>query len=239
MLICSIDTSGRDGSLALLAYDGDATPGASFDGAKLRVLEFATLKGREYSAQLIPTLQQALEKHSIAKSEIGLFVVVHGPGSFTGLRVALSTVKALASTLRKPVVAVSMLEALALASGRQGKVVAAVDAQRGEVFSGEYDIADSNGAYPVRTQHEALASVDDFCTWLSARIPVPVTFTPDETIAEKVRTAGSPAEVIARPGADVVGRAGVMKFLAGKTTAPEDLDANYIRRSDAEIAMKR
>jgi hypothetical protein len=87
----------------------------------------------------------------------------------------------------------------------------------------------------VRAEHEALSTIDDFCTWLSARIPVPTTFTPDAVIAERVKKSGSPAEELARPSADFYARAGLMKFAAGITVTPESLDANYIRRSDAEI----
>ncbi len=234
MLICAIDTSGRNGSLALVRYAGDLS--SAIDLAKFEVVEFAALKGGEYSAELIPTLARALEKHSLSKTDIDLFAVASGPGSFTGLRVGLSTVKALADALEKPIAAVSVLEAVAMASKQQGKVIAALDAQRGEVFAGEYTVGGGN--WPLTTEHEALSSVDDFCTWLSARVPVPVTFTPDVTIAERVIKSGSPAEVLSRPAADVYARAGLMKLAAGMTVAPEALDANYIRRSDAELTSK-
>lgn len=236
MLICSIDTSGRNGSLALVRCAGEVL---AVDDAKCEVVEFAPLQGGEYSAQLIPTLARALEKHGLAKTAIDLFAVASGPGSFTGLRVGLSTVKALADALAKPVVAVSVLEALALASKREGKVIAALDAQRGEVFAGEYVLGAAKSGFPLKTEHEALSTVDDFCTWLSARVPVPVTFTPDAAIAERVLKSGSPAEVLARPAADVYARIGAVKFAAGMMVAPEALDANYIRRSDAEIFAKK
>ncbi len=236
MLICAIDTSGRNGSLALVRYAGEPAS-AHIEAGRFEVVEFAPLKGGEYSAELIPTLGRALEKHGLAKSAIDLFAVASGPGSFTGLRVGLSTVKALGDALQKPIVAVSVLEAVALASKEQGKVIAALDAQRGEVFAGEYEVTPAT--WPLHTEHEALSSVDDFCTWLSARVPVPVTYTPDVAIAEKVTKSGSPAELLSRPAADVYARAGMMKFAAGQTVTAEALDANYIRRSDAEIFSKK
>src|SRR5512135_2587715 len=106
MLICAIDTSGREGSLAL-AYG---------DNRSFEVLQFTPIAGGTYSAQLIPTLSAALTKAGKRKSEIGLLVVASGPGSFTGLRVGLSTVKALAEVLRVPVVSISVLEAIAFAA---------------------------------------------------------------------------------------------------------------------------
>jgi tRNA threonylcarbamoyladenosine biosynthesis protein TsaB len=239
MLICAIDTSGREGSLAL----------ASGDERSFELLHFASIAGGTYSAQLIPTLSAALVKAGKERSGIGLLVVASGPGSFTGLRVGLGTVKALAEVLQVPVVAISVLEAIAFAAHQQGIVLAALDAQRNEVFVGEYEIAEglsrglpqyrptreTENAFGIKTLHEALASGADFATWLSARIPVPVTYTPDAAIIARVREAGSPAEQIARPAADLYARLGLLKYLAGEWTAIETLDANYIRRSDAEI----
>ncbi len=236
MLICSLDTSGRNGSLALVRHAAPVSNGAD---SRFEVVEFASLKGGEYSAEVIPTLARALEKHGLAKDAIDLFAVASGPGSFTGLRVGLSTVKALADSLHKPIAAVSVLEAVALASQRQGSLIAALDAQRGEVFAGEYTVISEGGAFPVHTEQESLSSVDDFCTWLSARVPVPTTFTPDAALAERVLKSGSPAHLISRPAADLYARAGWMKFAAGQTVTPEALDANYIRRSDAEIFSKK
>ncbi len=222
MLICAIDTSGREGSLAL-AEGGENT---------FEVLHFAAIAGGTYSAQLIPTLSAALAKAGKQKSEIALFAVASGPGSFTGLRVGLSTVKALAEVLHVPVVAISVLEAIAFAAKKQGIVLAALDAQRNEAFVGEYD-SESSGS--IKPMHEALATIPDFLTWLSARDPVPVTYTPDTALETQVRHSGSPVERIARPAADLYARLGLQKFRSGETASIETLDANYIRRSDAEI----
>jgi tRNA threonylcarbamoyladenosine biosynthesis protein TsaB len=222
MLICAIDTSGREGSLALAEADERAP----------EILHFAPIAGGTYSAQLIPTLSAALTATGKRKSGIGLFVVASGPGSFTGLRVGLSTVKALAEVLHVPVVSVSVLEAIAFAANQQGIVIAALDAQRNEAYIGEYEIADSPS---IKASHEALTTVPDFLTWLGARNPVPITYTPDATIETRVRESGSPVERIARPAADLYARLGLQKFRSGEIASIEALDANYIRRSDAEI----
>jgi tRNA threonylcarbamoyladenosine biosynthesis protein TsaB len=235
LLICSIDTSGRNGSLALVRYAGEFGPDSVIDNSLFEVIEFATLMGGDYAERLLPSLAAGLEKHGISKKDIGLFAVASGPGSFTGLRVGLSTVKALADVMQVPIAAVGVLEAVAIAAGREGRVISALDAQRNEVYAGEYTVSAEFGTFPLHAEHEALSTTEDFCTWLSARVPVPVTYTPDAAIAEKVRNAGSPAEEIARPAADQIARIGVMKLAADLTTSPEALDANYIRRSDAEM----
>ena len=111
-------------------------------------------------------------------------------------------------------------------------MLAALDAQRNEVYAGEYEVGKSGS---IKTLHEALATAPDFLTWLSARTPVPVTYTPDTMIQTRVRESGSPAELIARPAADLYARLGVQKLQSGEVASIETLDANYIRRSDAEI----
>ncbi len=227
MIILGIDTSGRDGSVAL----------ARGSGERFEVLGVAPIAGGTYSAQLIPAIAALLDGASLAKSAIDLLAVASGPGSFTGLRVGLSTVKGLAEALGKPIVAVSMLEATAAASGQTGSVVAVLDAQRGDAYVGEYQVIHSEVPSELRLHRidEVLLSLEDFTASLGARNPLPVTYTPDATVERAVRESGSAVEKIPRPGADLIARLGVAKYLQGLTTSSEALDANYLRRSDAEI----
>jgi len=106
MLILGIDTSGKDGSLALVR----------FEDQKQLTLDVAPIAGGTFSAQLIPQLAAMLGQHGLSKRDIDGFAVTSGPGSFTGLRVGLAATKALAEILRKPIVAVSLLEAVARAA---------------------------------------------------------------------------------------------------------------------------
>src|ERR1041385_6570141 len=103
MLILGIDTSGPNGSIALVRFDGKQT----------QTLGLAKIQGGTFSAQLIPQLSLLLESNGLRKHEIDAFAVASGPGSFTGLRVGLSAVKALAETLERPIAAISLLEAIA------------------------------------------------------------------------------------------------------------------------------
>ena len=104
MLVLGVDTSGKNGSIALV----------QFGQGNSRTLEVVPLEGGTFSAQLVPQISDALGRHSLTKSDIDGFAVVSGPGSFTGLRVGLAAIKALAEVLRKPIAALSLLEAAAL-----------------------------------------------------------------------------------------------------------------------------
>lgn len=221
MLIVSIETSGREGSLALCRGDS-----SSFE-----VVEMTTLTGRMYSAELVPKLDKMLQKHGLAVKSIEGVAVVSGPGSFTGLRVGLATAKALGEALNIPIATVSMLEALASAVNSGQPVVTALDAQRGEVYVGEYHQPEGG----VCQSCESLQSVDHFLKWLKAKDPAPNVHTPDDSLIQKLRAEFSPATFLPRADAGVIGRCGLRKLLAGECISPAEVDANYIRKSDAEI----
>src|SRR6266513_435159 len=130
MLLLATDTSGKYGSIAL----AECGPGDACE-----VLEVVPLEGGTFSAQLVPQIAALLSKHGFGKQDLEAFAVVSGPGSFTGLRVGLAAIKALAEILDKPIVAISLLEAVAASVSGSGKVLAALDAGRGEVYIGEYE----------------------------------------------------------------------------------------------------
>jgi tRNA threonylcarbamoyladenosine biosynthesis protein TsaB len=221
MLILAADTSGKNGSLALLR----------FRSGEERVVDLVPLEGGTFSAQLIPQIAAILEKHKLEKSKLGGFAVVSGPGSFTGLRVGLAAIKALADVLNKPIAAVSLLEAVARASEfkrRQGsRVVAALDAGRGEIYVSEFEFV--GGRFKCNGQ--ILQSMSEFISSAEVREIV----TPDPNLAEAFRGAGLSITLVAPPKADAIARLGFEKIQAGETVTPEALDAAYIRRSDAEM----
>jgi len=224
MLLLVTDTSGKHGFVALARAGDDA------NANEVAVIEEVPLAGGTFSAQLVPQIAALLAQHGFSKTDIEAFIVVSGPGSFTGLRVGLAAIKALAEILRKPIVPVSVLEVVALASSTQGKVLAALDAGRDEVYSGLYEIA-GDAAHLLLEQ---LLPKDEF--WPAAAKTAVAT--PDETLAASARNAGVSVFPVAAPGAEMISRLGWQKLQAGKTVSPEQLEANYIRRSDAEIFAK-
>ncbi len=220
MLLLAVDTSGKNGSLALVRADQ-----SRFD-----VLELVPLAGRMYSAQLIPEFQNALSRQNLNKTDIEGYVAASGPGSFTGLRVGLSTVKALSEVLHKPIAAVSVLEAAARVPQCEGKVTVVLDAGRKQVFVGEYEFDENFNSIK---SHESLIAFEPF--FASIRHSRTKIFSPDQAVRDAAVVHGITIVDIAAPQADIFARIGYEKLIAGDTTPAEMLEANYIRASDAEL----
>jgi tRNA threonylcarbamoyladenosine biosynthesis protein TsaB len=218
MLILAVDTSGKNGSLALARFN---------DGAQ-QILQLVPIEGGTFSAQLIPQITALLETCGLSKQDIDGFAVVSGPGSFTGLRVGLAVIKGLAEVLQKPIAAVSLLEAIARGEAQMdGRVIAALDAGRGEVYVGRFEFQGNSlrsAQEEVRTLASVAEEVDGY------RI-----VTPDSKLADAFTRANLKIRVSAQPRADVVARLGYEQMRLGNTLSPESLDASYIRSSGAEM----
>src|ERR1700737_4078239 len=187
-LLLATDTSGKNGSIAL----AQVMPGQS----DVKIVEVVPLAGGAFSAQLVPQIAALLEKHGYRKTDLGAFAVASGPGSFTGLRVGLAAIKALAEALRKPILAISLLEAVAWSSAANGtahvRILAALDAGRGDVYVGDYEHGPQ-----MRMHSERLLSREAFLAEASGAEATHKTIvTPDAMLAEMVRAAGIQAELI-------------------------------------------
>jgi tRNA threonylcarbamoyladenosine biosynthesis protein TsaB len=229
MLLLATDTSGKNGSIALARV--------TF-GQSVEIVEVVPLAGGAFSAQLVPQIAALLEKHGHSKSDLGAFAVASGPGSFTGLRVGLAAIKALAEALQKPIAAISLLEAAAWSStahgAARGRVLAALDAGRGGVYVGDYELGPL-----VRMHSERLLSREEFVAEArGGEAKGKAVVTPDAGLAETVRAAGIQVERIEYPNSAVIARRGWEHLQRGETVRPEELEANYIRHSDAEIFSK-
>ncbi len=228
MILLATDTSGKQGSIALARMP--EAPNPSDDAANVvEILEVVPLAGGTFSAQLVPQISALLSKHGLSVRDISAFAAASGPGSFTGLRVGLAAIKALAEVLQRPIAPVSLLEVVARSANVRGGVLAAIDAGRGEVYVGEYDLGDT-----VAMRSERVMSRDE----LFSRVGTRVLVTPHAHIAHAARNAGLNPQEVTEPRSDAIARIGWSKLLAGQTISPEDLEANYIRRSDAEIFAK-
>jgi tRNA threonylcarbamoyladenosine biosynthesis protein TsaB len=226
MLLLAVDTSGKNGSLALAR--------AASGQSEINVLDVMPLAGGAFSAQLVPLIAALLEKHQYSKNDLDAFAVASGPGSFTGLRVGLAAIKALAEALQRPIAAVSLLEAVARDGASGGRVFAALDAGRGDVYVGDYEF----NLLP-RVHSERLMSREEFLAKAKGvSVMGHAVVTPDAALAEAVRAAGIQVRQIENPNSGVIAQLGWEHLQRGETVRPEELEANYIRRSDAEIFLK-
>lgn len=132
-----------------LAFESSAKAAsvAVCDGARL-ISQYSQCTALTHSRTLLPMAEDMLKNAELSLSDIGLFAVAHGPGSFTGVRIGVSTVKGLAWAAGKPCVGVSTLEAMAWHGVMAGGYVCPVmDARRSQVYNALFEIKD--GA-PVR-----------------------------------------------------------------------------------------
>jgi len=249
MLLLVTDTSGKHGSVAL------ARAGAEPKPDDVTMIEAVPLVGGTFSAQLVPQIAALLAKHQLSKTDIGAFIVVSGPGSFTGLRVGLAAIKALAEILHKPIVPVSLLEVVAqsvifVAASCAGATkptsvlyAVALDAGRGEAFVGQYEITvTGKKTSTFRCTRESLLPLEELAV-LAESGSVQWIATPDAAVLDFLRrrsaiTAKHILNQRERPRSAGVVKVGWRKLQAGETVTPEQLEANYIRRSDAEIFSK-
>ena len=208
-LVLALDTSSEFGSLALMRGDEliEELPLHSTDG---------------FAHVLFAHLEPLLARHGVRIGEIDCFAAASGPGSFTGIRVALSAAKGLAEASVRPVVAVSNLEALAWYGTSTLRAVL-LDARRGEIYGAVYDAA-RRAVMP-----EVVCKFPD---WIAA---VPETAEFVVTDVSMFPLADRRVTVAPRSLARAVAAIAVERFRAGEAQDPAAVDANYVRRSDAEL----
>ncbi len=229
MTTLAIDTSERRGSVAVRRA-GHTVATRLHDAA-------------EYSSWLLGAVAEALAEAHLTMGSVDLLAVATGPGSFTGVRVGLTTVKAWAEVYGKRVVGVSRLQALAGFGEREGMVAASYDAQRGQIFAGLYCWA---GGLMETVESEMVIAPDSFLTLAHERVGQTrvqwVSMDPEVIAAQE----GWPARkrlgdrIIGGPGdvASLVGELAEERASRGAFSDPMELDADYVRRSDAEIFWK-
>jgi tRNA threonylcarbamoyladenosine biosynthesis protein TsaB len=239
VLTLALDTSSAAGSLAVLR--DERVIGTIF-----------TWTNEIHSSRMFRHLDFLLEDLSLRLQDFDLFAVAAGPGSFTGLRVGLAAAKGWAEVYGKPIAAVSALEAIATQSHSHHEVVVPVlDAHRGQVYFGVYRRQVDPGSEGrlaldgdecVMTPEEFLVSLDAHLESSAYVIIAPepelvqVPASRNETRSGAHRTFGvEHASAIVAP---YIGRLGYQRALRGELVDALTLDANYVRRTDAELHWK-
>jgi tRNA threonylcarbamoyladenosine biosynthesis protein TsaB len=170
--------------------------------------------------------------------------VASGPGSFTGVRIGLTTVKAWSEVFTKPIVAVSRLEAVAAQSDHDTPYLASfIDAQRGQIFGSLYKRT-TNGLALI--EQEMVASPEVFMDWADKRVAgdeVSWVSTDPDSIANQPAWQGRAAqgekiEYVPCVLAPLIGKIAFQRALKGDVQDALSVDANYVRRSYVEVFQK-
>ena len=210
--VLAIDTTGDVGSIALVGERG--------------LIEEVMLDSPDgFAHVLLDEIERLLERHSLNLSQMDAFASASGPGSFTGVRVGLTAAKGLAEATGRKVIAVSNLQALAWYGSRPLRAVV-LDARRGEVYGGVYNAA-------LQLVREEVV----------AKLPVWLASLPQgdlEIVTQGFALEGASVPVVQAPKAlaGSIGRIAFDRLLTGEVFDPAEIDANYVRRSDAELLWK-
>lgn len=251
MRILAVDSSSMTGSVAILEDD--------------RVIaECALSLQRTHSERLMPAIDWLFCQSGLSVDQIDLFAASTGPGSFTGLRIGLGTVKGLAFALQKPAIGVSTLMGLAAGvPAWNGTLIALLDARHQHVFVAGFRLDGGGGGgggrrLPEYLTKEAYCSVSELSGQIG-HLEQPFLFVGDGAIAyqEQIRTSfpessyGNRAAAAVRAGD--IGRVALWRLNndletdsaslrndpASQKTDPAQLTPNYLRLSEAEIKLEK
>ena len=214
---------------------------------------------RENSARVLRDVEEALSAAGVKLADIELFAAAKGPGSFTGLRSGLATVKAFASTLNRPVAGVPTLHAVAYAGGAAQRVLACLPAGRGELFAQLLALDDAKAlrelSEPVHLSPAALleqaanwgggdlhwagtgahahaAAIGEFAAAKG------INWRFGESVAGEFDSEREVSWTLAPPAdsyAKEIAALGLQSYLDGSAAGAEELQALYVRLSDAEL----
>jgi tRNA threonylcarbamoyladenosine biosynthesis protein TsaB len=229
VLILALDTSSPAGSLAILRDE--------------KVIGVVSIWAEEtYSARMFRHLDFLLRELSLDLKQFDLFAVAAGPGSFTGLRVGLTAAKGWAEVYKKPAAGVSGLEATAAqAHSTAPLLIPILDARRGQIYFGFY--RRSKGVLALEGE-ECVMTPREFLETLQTRAAdsefTIVTAEPEiisKELSQSEKRAPS-VEQVSSVLAPLIGQLGYQRAQCGQLSDALSLDANYVRRTDAELHWK-
>jgi tRNA threonylcarbamoyladenosine biosynthesis protein TsaB len=229
--VLALDTCDSRGSLAILR-DQEVLGSAAHE------------PGEDYSSWILPTVERLLASSGMKIRDIELYAAASGPGSFTGIRVGLTSVKAWSEVYGGRIAGVSRLEAMASqAEGDAPYVAAFVDAHREQIFGALFR---REGTGFERVDEEVVIAPQDFLSLVGEKIGAadiswismdPAKLTDLPSWAER-SNRGPKVQLSSQVLAPILGKLGVQRAREGKLVDALMLDAQYVRRSDAEIFWK-
>lgn len=224
MLILAIETSTKTASIALL------------DGTEI-IAEIFLNAGIHHSVVLLPAIENIFKVTQIRAGDIDLYTCASGPGSFTGIRIGISTVKGLALATGKPVVGVSTLDALAFnVVGSSSVVCPMLDAKKKQIYTALYRTG--RGDTFEKIMGERVADVEDFLKCIEKE----TIFLGEGALKySKMIKDMLPGKAYIASGlhnllrASAVALLGKRKYHEGDYVDPFTLTPTYLRASEAEL----
>lgn len=217
MKILALDSTAKTSSVAVLEND------------ELLGLFSANIKNN-HSETLLPMVKSLLDSLKLTNEDIDAYAVSEGPGSFTGVRIGVATIKGLAFGRQKPCVGVSTIEALyENLSDYDGVVCPIMNARRGQVYTGAF----LNGE----------RFLDDCCMMLDDLIPMllekgqAIRFNGDgyDLVLDKnIANFRHTPELLRYQNAFSVGKVAYKKLICSEYTSDEALRVEYLRKAQAE-----
>lgn len=218
MLTLGIETSGRTASAALFQNE-------------TMLCQTALLTEKTHSQVILPMVKKIMEDCGKELKELGLIAVSAGPGSYTGIRIGIAAVKAMAFGLNIPCCAVSSLEGMAFASAAEGFICPVMKARQELVYSAVFE--NKNGEI-FRVSEDKIISSEELDKKLRG-LTGKVTLCGDgaEEFAEKFSESG--AYRIAPPHVRLQSAAGIcLAAMKREPQSPEDIQASYLQLVKAE-----
>lgn len=225
MRVLAVDTSTNVAAVAIIE-----------DG--ILIAENICNKGKTHSQRLMPMIKTILDTVEMKASDMDAFSAAVGPGSFTGLRIGVTTVKGLAFAVQKPVISIPTLDALAYnIPCTNGLICPMLDARNSQVYTAIFRV--SAGKLERLTEYLGV-HVGELCDKLRD-MEDKVTFLGDACVLHKnyiVEQLGNRADFatpnVAMPKASSVAQLAYYKLLAGEEESCFDMVPFYLRKSQAE-----
>jgi tRNA threonylcarbamoyladenosine biosynthesis protein TsaB len=209
------------------------------------------------SSSLLSDINDSLLETGASLQEVDLFACASGPGSFTGLRIGIATLKALAASLKRPCVGIPTLQAVAYAAGPASATVAVLPAGRGEVFAQMFSVSDGTVIEIDAAAHlsprrlvEKYAALTNV-RWAGSGAHLQRDFLSSYAQQQGIDFAQNASELSALPPASGcnlwqlaapetnlakhVAALALRAWQAGQVQSPYSLSAIYVRPSDAEL----
>lgn len=203
------------------------------------ILELKEKALKNHSETLMPLIDKTLKNSNISLSDIDLFAVDNGPGSFTGIRIGLSTVKAFCDALSKPCISVSSLEALAYTSGQEDSYICSmIDAKHSNVY---YSIFEKKENNYIKINNFKFDTIDNLLSVLGS-LKKKIFFVGNCGILYKDMIKSYLKNDIVFEEDDYisskyVGLVAFDKFKKGESLSSDELTALYLKKTNAEESL--